>query len=43
MATTEGSKRTTPPPATYTNRVYFEQGHEAGERMVAEFIAKKGA
>jgi len=25
------------------NRVYFEQGHEAGERMVAEFIAKKGA
>ena len=25
------------------NRVYFEEGHDAGERMVAEFIAKKGA
>ncbi len=28
---------------TEINRVYFEQGHEAGERMVAEYIAKKGA
>ena len=27
---------------TEINRVYFEDGHEAGEKMVAEFLASKG-
>ena len=25
------------------NRVYFEDGHEAGEKMVAEFLAAKSS
>jgi ferredoxin len=24
------------------NRAYFEQGHEAGEKMVQEFLASRG-
>ena len=26
---------------TEINRVYFEEGHEAGEKMVAEYLASK--